>query len=191
MALEPPAEARAALRAWRRELTSDHGDNLRPVGEDALHLTLAFIGYRAERDIEAIGDAVGTATAGRAAPGLDFLRDLAPRPPRHPRFYAAPLRERDDLIGLRAAIAGELAGRRLFEDERRAFWPHITLCRVKSSARDHRPPAQLPDAPAALTARTFAAEQVTLYRSHLEPAGARYEALASFTLALAALSEPD
>lgn len=36
----------------------------------------------------------------------------------------------------------------------------------------------------------FTARVVTLYRSHLEPAGARHDALARFTLAAGPLSEP-
>ncbi len=144
-------------------------------------MTLAFIGYRPERDVEAIAAAVATALADGCAT-LEFQPEIAPRPPRRPKLYAAPLAPLDDLMDLRAAVARKLSDRKLFKDERREFWPHVTLCRVKSSAHDHRAPAELPSAPEVLTRKPYAAAAVTLYRSLLEPAGSRYEALASFAL---------
>ena len=58
VALELPAGARTALREWQRDLDGRAPGELRPVATDALHLTLAFIGYRPERDIDdgRIGD---------------------------------------------------------------------------------------------------------------------------------------
>lgn len=181
VALDLPQAAEIALSAWQRALCAAAGRDLRPLRADALHVTLAFIGYRPERDVEAIAAAVTKALAdGRAT--LEFQPEIAARPPQRPKLYAAALAPLDDLMGLRAAVARELSGRKLFKDDRREFWPHVTLCRVKSAARDHRVPDELPSAPDALTRQPYAAEAVTLYRSHLEPAGARYEALASFAL---------
>ena len=65
-----------------------------------------------------------------------------------------------------------LAAARLYRPEKRPFWPHITFARVKRGER-RAPPVEaqgLPSAP-------FDAAEVTLYRSHLSPRGARYEAL--------------
>ncbi|MBI4896816.1 MAG: RNA 2',3'-cyclic phosphodiesterase [Actinobacteria bacterium] len=181
VALDLPEAAGVTLSTWQRELCAAAGRDLRPLRADALHVTLAFIGYRAERDVEAIAAGVSAVLGGGGAT-LEFRSEIAPRPTRRPKLYAAPLAPLDDLMDLRAAVARELSNRKLFKDERREFWPHVTLCRVKSSARDHRAPAELPPAPAPLTRGQFAAGAVTLYRSHLEPAGARYEALARFAL---------
>ena len=182
VALELPAAAHAALHEWQRDLTGRCPDELRPVPDAALHLTLAFIGYRAERDIPAIAGVLERVTTPGAEIPLSFQEPLQPKPPRRPKLYAAALLETDELTRLRAVIAEELTAAGLFEDERRAFWPHVTLARVKRSAKHHRAPDPAPGAPAKLTAQSFAAAAVTLFRSHLEPAGARYEALARIPL---------
>ena len=70
-----------------------------------------------------------------------------------------------------------LADARLHRPEKRPFWPHVTVARVKRGER--RVPAL--DAPAP-PAEPFVAPVVTLYRSHLSPRGARYEALERLTL---------
>ena len=59
-----------------------------------------------------------------------------------------------------------------YRPEKRAFWPHVTLARVKRGRR--APPLDAPDPPAA----PFEAPELTLYRSTLRPQGALYEALA-------------
>ena len=43
VALDLPAEARRALAGWRDGLVAGRED-LRPVREEALHVTLAFLG---------------------------------------------------------------------------------------------------------------------------------------------------
>jgi 2'-5' RNA ligase len=63
----------------------------------------------------------------------------------------------------------------VYEPERRPFWPHVTLARVRGAGRGGGPRVE----PIALAPpeATFDARQVTLYRSHLSPRGARYEPL--------------
>lgn len=184
VALEPPADAVAGLGAWQSSLLAATGGDVRPVPAQSMHVTLAFIGYRPEREIDAIAEAVARAAADRPAVPLAFAARLRSRPGgRRPRLYTAPVEPHAALMDLRAAIADELTRAKLFTDERREFWPHLTLGRVKSSARDHRLPAELPAAPKSLAERSFAATRVVVLRSHLERAGARYEQQASVTLA--------
>jgi 2'-5' RNA ligase len=57
----------------------------------------------------------------------------------------------------------------LYEPEKRPFWPHVTLARVKKGGRVRR--LQVPDPPA----EPWHGTAVTLYRSRLSPKGARYE----------------
>jgi RNA 2',3'-cyclic 3'-phosphodiesterase len=59
----------------------------------------------------------------------------------------------------------------LYEPEKRPFWPHVTLARVRKGGRVRR--LDVPDPPAA----EWWGEAVTLYRSHLSRAGAHYEPL--------------
>jgi len=61
-----------------------------------------------------------------------------------------------------------------YRPEKRPFWPHITLARVKRGERRVPPP---PDEPAP-PGDPFEAGVLTLYRSTLRPQGALYEPLA-------------
>ena len=65
----------------------------------------------------------------------------------------------------------------MFEPERRPFWPHVTLARVKRGWR--APPLARTEPP---PAEPTEASEVTLYRSTLRPQGALYEPLARTTL---------
>jgi 2'-5' RNA ligase len=156
VALELPADVRAAL------------DALRAVGEDALHVTLAFLGQRDEADLAPAAAAVRAVDA--AAPTL-ALGDPLWLAPRRPHVLTVAL---DDLDGTltagRASVVDRLAAALDWEPESRAFRPHVTVARVR---RGTRPRRRLPEPPRA----TFVGEAVTLLRSHLGSGPARYEAL--------------
>ena len=175
VALELPGDVRSSLAAWRDAALAGRAD-LRPVPAGALHVTLAFLGYRPERQIEPIAAAAFAALEGRTAPSLR-PGDVVAVPPRAPRLFALDLHDDGGRArGLQAAVARALEERRHYEPERRPFWPHVTLARVK---RDRRAtPLELP--PSAVG--TFEADEVTLYRSILRREGARYEPLATARL---------
>ncbi len=146
-------------------------DDLRPVAEEALHVTLAFLGYRPEKEVVAIAEAMSAAATGEAP----FLApaDVKPIPPRRPRLFALDL---DDTGGacvrLQQAISDALEAEGFYKPEKRPFWPHVTLARVKRNQRAEPLPADPPPL------EPFRAPQVTLYRSTLRPQGAQYDALA-------------
>jgi RNA 2',3'-cyclic 3'-phosphodiesterase len=170
VALDLPAGARDALAAWRDTLVADRPD-LRPVRPEALHVTLVFLGWQDEAAAGPISEAAFAASPPRAA----ALRPAAvrPLPPRDPRLFALDLDDREGRASaLQAAVSNALTG--WYTPEKRPFWPHITLARVK---RGHRRVAPLPaDLPP--PAETFDARKLTLYRSTLRPQGAVYEPLA-------------
>ena len=176
MALDLPSRERAALAAWRDRLI-DGRDDLRPVREEALHLTLAFLGYRPEKEIDAIAAALADAckTGGRSP--LLSPREVVPVPPRRPRLFALDLEDRDGACGrLQRQVSDALDAGRFYTPEKRPFWPHVTLARAKHNrGADPLPTAPPPGGP-------FEASAVTLYRSVLRPQGAEYEALASVEL---------
>ena len=174
VALELPDVALAALAEWQSALMNDAAGELRAGTQQSLHVTLAFLGYRRQRDIPRIEAAIDVPLP-REVP-LMFEAAPRPVPERRPRLYAAPLQATHELTGLRADIADALATGAGFVDERREFWPHVTLCRVKSSVKRHRPLAAPPAAPSALHSRHFATA-VTLFKSDLTPQGAVYTAL--------------
>lgn len=172
VALELPASVRHALIAWRGALDSA---NLRALSADSLHATLCFLGWQAARDVEAIARA-GAVVAGHAAPALS-LGEARWLPPRRPRVLAVELVDASGgLTRIQAALSGALAGGGWYEPETRPYLPHVTVARV---ARGGRAPREtLPPVPSL----EFPGSRVTLYRSRLFRAGARYEPLATIEL---------
>lgn len=165
VALDLPAPARAALAAFR-----DGADPRiwRPVPDEALHVTLVFLGHRPPGVAETVGELV-RATAGPVADlalGAPLLL-----PPRRGRVLCAEVQDRSGALGaLQARIAGALSDAGLYERERRAYRPHATVARLRAG---ERPPRKLPATGPEPVG--FAGEAVTLYRSLLSRAGARYE----------------
>jgi RNA 2',3'-cyclic 3'-phosphodiesterase len=148
------------------------------VAVEALHVTLVFLGYLPEKEIEKVATAAFEPLTGMSAPRL-AVRDVKPVPPRNPRLFALDLAdEAARASAVQQAASDALAAARMYRPEKRPFWPHITFARVKRGER-RAPPvdgAGVPHAP-------FDATRVTLYRSHLSPRGARYEALGRVRLA--------
>jgi|SRR3954451_13086874 len=179
-ALDLPAEVRDAIAGWGNEALSDPA--LRPVAPEALHITLAFLGYRAEKDVEAIAEAVREGAG--PAPWLE-LRDPEQRPPRgRARLFALPAIS-PGAEALQAGLAQRLSEAGFYEPEKRPFWPHVTVARVRPEARGSRRPAVVSDPPAKLPEGLSEARicrRMTLYRSELQPQGARYVPLAQVEL---------
>ena len=114
VALDLPADVRGRLAAWRDEVIADR-DDLRPVAEQALHVTLAFLGYRAEQDAAAIAEAM-TSAAGHAP--LLAAREVKPVPPRRPRLFALDLGDPDGTCAeLQQAVSDALEAGRFYKPE--------------------------------------------------------------------------
>jgi 2'-5' RNA ligase len=177
VALDLPSEARSALAAWRDELVEGRRD-LRPVRPDALHVTLVFLGWQDEKAADAIASAAFSACS--ELPGARLRAGgIRPLPPRDPRLFALDLEDEDGrAVAIQSAVSDALEAGRWYRPEKRPFWPHLTLARVKRGERRVPP---LSDAPAAPPDK-FEADQLTLYRSTLRPQGATYDPLARTTL---------
>jgi RNA 2',3'-cyclic 3'-phosphodiesterase len=174
VALDLPADARARLAAWRDALVEDRRD-LRPVRAEALHVTLVFLGWQDEGAAEAIAEATFAARPRGAAVPLLTPAGVRPLPPRDPRLFALDLDDEDGRAGaLQDAVSRALEAGGWYRPEKRPFWPHLTLARVKRGERRVPPLAGAPPAPR----DPFVGEQLTLYRSTLRPQGALYEPLA-------------
>jgi RNA 2',3'-cyclic 3'-phosphodiesterase len=141
------------------------------------HVTLKFFGWVDSELAESIHSACA-AVASLYAPGELALGELGAFPTlKRMRVLWVGL---EDPAGLLASLAAglEAALEPLgFEAERRAFTPHLTLARMKTPLR---PTGGFP-APQ-FDRMVWTCDAFTLYRSHLSPKGARYEALASFPL---------
>jgi 2'-5' RNA ligase len=168
--MDLPEDSRVALAEWRGDAFAGRGD-LRLVDPAALHITLVFLGYKPEKAIPQIAELMRASLPGGEPPVLRAL-GVKPLPPRRPRLFALDLEDVDGrAVAIQAAISDALAAEKLYEPEKRPFWPHITLARVKRGARAE--PVEAAPAPA----DPWCAAAVTLYRSTLQPQGARYDAL--------------
>ena len=162
------------------ELRRPH-DGVRWVPRANLHVTLKFLGpavdsHRLQQLTGGLRQlAARTAPFELAAAGVGAFPDLE-----HPRTIGVGLRSAES--GALAALAARLetvAAECGFEREKRRWSGHLTIGRVG----DRKIASQTRDALDAARDREFGVssiESITLYRSHLAPAGASYEALATF-----------
>lgn len=178
VALDLPDSVRDPLVEWRRrQLGGVPGARL--VAPASLHLTLVFLGYQYERDVERIASLCFDDGAG---PFELRPAEVAGIPPRRPRLYALKLEDSGDaLAAWQKQLSGRLHAAGLYEPEKRPFWAHVTLARSRRDRALARLAEPLP-IPPELT-RPFAPEQATLYRSTLSPSGAVYDPLARIDLA--------
>jgi 2'-5' RNA ligase len=180
VALDLPDDVREGIVQWGREALADPA--LRPVAPQSLHITLAFLGYRPEKEIGRIAEVV-RGCAG-PAPWLELL-DPVQRPPRgRARIYALPALS-PGTEALQTGVERRLAEEGFYEPEKRPFWPHVTVARVRSEARGSRRPAVVGEPPGKLPETLSEARicrRMTLYRSVLQPTGARYVPLAQVEL---------
>jgi 2'-5' RNA ligase len=181
VALDLPQDVRTGLVDWQQTALADPA--LRVVAPDALHVTLVFLGYQAEKDVKAIAK---TAFAVEAeAPAVE----LAPEP------VGIPRGKRPRLIALAANSGGTVALQKQVEErlveggfhepEKRAFWPHVTVARVRPEAPRSRKPALITTQPHPLPEhmfRFFRPTRLVLFKSHLRRTGAEYEAMAELEL---------
>jgi RNA 2',3'-cyclic 3'-phosphodiesterase len=180
VALDLPEELREGIVAWGGEALADPA--LRPVAPESLHVTLAFLGNRPEGEIEEI-PAVMREKVG-PAPWVELL-EVEQRPPRgRARLYALPVLS-PGAEALQAGVAQGLLEAGFFKPEKRPFWPHVTVARVRPEGRGSKRPAVVSEPPGKLPAGLSEARicrRMTLYRSELKPTGARYVPLAQAEL---------
>ena len=168
VSLDPPSRAREEAAAWGREVTRI-SRGLRPIPPDSIHLTLAFLGTRPLAEVDLLAKAID-----RALREVGEIEGGAPLwlPKRRPRALALEVREASgSLEELRSDLVEGLGTLTGWEPERRSYLPHLTVGRAGRGFRPAR--GGLPPAPAL----RFLPEAITLYRSHLDDEGARYESL--------------
>lgn len=180
VALDLPEEMRDGIVAWGREELRDPA--LRAVQPQSLHITLAFLGYMPEKEIEALGGVV----RGLRSPAITVaLGDPVAKPSlRRARVFALPAPS-PGAVELQSELEEILIAKRLFKPEKRPFWPHVTVARVKSAGKGTRRPAEVENPPGGLPKRLLEPAlcvRVTLYRSVLQPQGSRYAPLAQVEL---------
>ncbi|MDP2327403.1 MAG: RNA 2',3'-cyclic phosphodiesterase [Dehalococcoidia bacterium] len=180
VAIEAPAEWRRALAEARRALPEPVARSLRFVEPYLAHVTLRFIGeVPDEHAPEVLRNALERAIAPFEIP-LHLGRAGTFGAPA--RTSVAWLGVEGDLEALRALATrlGEAVDAALgIEGDGRPLSPHLTLARVRPQATPEECRA-VAAAVAALPApdpHPFIAQQAVVVRSHLGPAGPRYEVL--------------
>lgn len=166
VAVDPPVDVRHALAGWLREQRGVHA-LVRPVEPEQLHLTLAFLGLRPAGEVDRIADLVADVGATASCLGLSLGAPLW-LPPRRPRALTVEVHDdRGDLAALHRSLSDALREAIGWREER-PLRPHLTVGR-------RNPAVPLPTRPLAPTpGLTFDGAALTLYRSTLDPEGARY-----------------
>ncbi len=166
----------AASAPWHATLV---GADVRWMDPASWHVTLAFLGDVDAERVPRLAEELPELVAGHA--GVQLVPEGLVAWPRvdETRMVWCRFRPEAGLADLHNRVAGALG-----VTERRRFRPHVTLARVRGGQS-----LQLRDDPSVAEAAelpTTVADEVTLYRSHLDPAGTTYEALARAPLGVVA-----
>jgi 2'-5' RNA ligase len=188
VALDLPDRVRDELTRWQQRALRDPA--LRPMRPETLHVTLCFLAHHPEKAIPRILEIVGSVSPRPVE--LRFEPEPSPRPKGRPRLYAVGGRS-ESAEALHAELSEALAAAGFYRPEKRGFWPHVTVARVRSERlapepgrrrgkgrpkRVTKPPDRLPKA----LEQPFGFVRVALYRSHLKPQGAEYVRLGGVDL---------
>jgi 2'-5' RNA ligase len=180
VALDLPEMAREDIASWGESELVDPA--LRRVEPGSLHVTLAFLGDRPLGDVEPIEEVLEWAADRRVTMELG-----APvgRPARgRPRLVALPVLGGPVEV-LEDSLSRILAFEGFYKPERRPFWPHVTVARVRNEGGGSRRPmrVEIPSGPSPTKSiGSFDGVRISLYRSELQPRGARYVPLAQAEL---------
>jgi 2'-5' RNA ligase len=180
VALELPEELREGIAHWGTRELRDPA--LRVPAPESLHVTLAFLGYLPEREIAGLSEIVRGLAA--SAPMLRLEDPVAKPSLRRARLFALPAIS-PAAAPLQRELERKLVAERLCKPEKRPFWPHVTVARVRSGGRGARRPAAVERPPRELPKELLEPAlcvRVTLYRSVLQPQGSRYTPLAQVEL---------
>jgi 2'-5' RNA ligase len=181
VALDLPQDVRAGLVDWQQTALADPA--LRVVAPDALHITLVFLGYQAEKDVKAIAKAAFAIEA--AAPAVELMAEPVGIPRgKRPRLVAVAANS-EETVTLQKQVEERLVEGGFYEPEKRAFWPHLTVARVRPESPGSRKPALITTQPHPLPEhmfRFFRPTRLVLFKSHLRRTGVEYEAMAELEL---------
>jgi RNA 2',3'-cyclic 3'-phosphodiesterase len=181
VALDLPQDVRAGLVAWQQTALADPA--LRVVRPEALHMTLVFLGYQAEKDAKKIAKVAFEIDA--TAPAVELITEPVGVPGgKRPRLIALAANS-EETVALQAQVEANLVEAGYYEPEKRPFWPHLTVARVKPEAPRSRKPALIRTEPHPLPEhmfRFFRPTRLVLFKSHLRRTGAEYEAMAELEL---------
>ena len=124
-----PEPVSRAVAEWQRAELPEQG--IRPVVEENLHVTIAFLGSRPTGEVSPIAGVLREAVEGVAPPVLTLRRYRETR--------SVGMLVFDDEQGRATQIAEDshrrLADLGVYEPERRAWLPHLTVFRFRERPR--------------------------------------------------------
>jgi 2'-5' RNA ligase len=150
---------------------------LKRVRPELMHVTLAFLGWTPDEQLDAVGEAARAAAAGQRAFDLSFVGAGRFPASGRPRVAWLGIGEgAEPLARLAARVTAELRGRALRFDDR-PFAPHLTLARVheEASGPEARTVAAAVDEVVVPDLRTRV-DRIAVVESVLSPRGPRYTA---------------
>jgi 2'-5' RNA ligase len=163
LALELPDEAVETLRDWSARCLE------RGRRTDTFHVTLAFLGRRDQGDLAGIVGALRDEAAATPPFALEAVR--------YRETGSVGMLVLADPSGEATRLAGRLHARLqglgVYEPERRAWLPHVTVLRFRT------PPGLRPPLP---ELQAFTPSGAAAFISRLHPSGVRYEVLDSCPL---------
>ena len=175
VALDLDDDARRAIAALQQHVAETLGADrsIKTVDPAHMHLTLAFLGEIAERDVPAVVEALSIDIDAR--PFAAEFQGVGVFPPRGaPRvLWLGVGPGESEIVQLQREVAARLAGFGVTL-EPRPFHPHLTLARGRTSRPADR--RRLPTVESRAVARVQV-DRVTLYQSRLSAAGPAYTAL--------------
>jgi 2'-5' RNA ligase len=145
----------------------------------SMHVTLKFMGELRVGAVEPIAEGLRALVEGKPAPPPSALKLAAFPNAAKARIVVVELEDAGGALAGLAERVEKIASKHGVPKEDRAFRPHVTLARLKlayDSRRWLRP--ELTEGAGTCTMKT-----ATLYRSHLEAEGAKYEVLARYAFA--------
>ena len=165
LGLPLPVDAVERLVPWQLQELHD----VRIVEPAHLHVTLAFLGSTPVARFAEIAEALTEAARGRERPVLTVSRY------RETRSVAMLVLDDHDAraTGLAGDLHARLEGLGVYERERRAWLPHLTVARFR------RPPRLKPALP---NLGEVSPSEAAVYLSRLRPGGAQYEILKTVAL---------
>jgi 2'-5' RNA ligase len=180
VALDLPGRVREDIAAWGE--TELAGPALRRVEPESLHVTLAFLGDRPLSEVERITEVIEWVAE---VPVLLELGGPVGHPERgRPRLVALPVLG-GPVEKRQMELSEVLAYEGLYKPEKRPYWPHVTVARVRTEGGGSGRPmrAEIPSGPSPTAGfGWFDGVRISLYRSELQSRGARYVPLAQVEL---------
>ncbi len=181
LAIEVPPEYRPGLAAVQESLKRS-GADVRWVAPANIHLTLKFLGDITAAQVAQVAE--GAAAAAAATPVFTLQASGVGMFPssKNPRVIWLGLDGQLETLGILVQHLEDALEALGFPKENRAFTPHLTLGRVRSSRgkealQKQVQSLQLPPFP------PFQVARVVLYQSTLRPSGAVYTILQQSPLA--------